>query len=82
MLCTTLHDRLEVPYSWTLRQLQKFLYRMEDTEAPLKPLVLLARNGTRTILLDKVAVPEVNPPLSPVTAHTLVNTADRIDLPS
>jgi len=30
---------------------------MEDTEAPPKPLTLLARTGTRVALLDSVDVP-------------------------
>jgi len=38
----------------------------EDTEAPPKPLALLARTGTRVTLLDNVAVPRDTAPTSPI----------------
>jgi len=38
---------------------------MEDTEAPPKPLTLLARTGTRVTLLDSVAVPRDTAPYLP-----------------
>lgn len=56
------------PYRWDLGRLLKFLdplaQQMEDTEAPDRMITVLARRGTRTTLLERVAVPR-DIPFSP-----------------
>jgi len=67
-LATMKTTHLVTPYTWHLHPLRKFLDliadRLEDTDAPPRPLTLFARIGTRTMLLDETSFPS-DPPPSP-----------------
>jgi len=68
------NGNLVVPYEWHLQSLLRILEmianRMENVDAPPKFITLLTRSGTRTTLLDRVAVPLADPPLPLASSRT------------